>query len=206
MPADNFALRAIDLYSKYSLPLRVCAKNPEEVWHAAEGSRNAVCGRPKTIQMDSGGEWRNGNRTDFRVERNFRLEFQWKGAHPRLSVRGNGLAGGICYRPAADGRSSGREILQSGFVGPRCRFIPDSLFTGQYLGPTRWTCFCGVTITATWSQRRIRQFRGNMPSSGHCVLWRRTRSRKRLGAANFGVRWFATSHLDVLMSRGRTRL
>ena len=56
LPADNFALRAIDLYSKYSLPLRVCAKNPEEVWHAAEGSRNAVCGRPKTIQMDSGGE------------------------------------------------------------------------------------------------------------------------------------------------------
>ena len=227
---DNIVLHAM---GEYSPPALVCAKNPPKLRDALVGSRSysmdsggflpkllrwsradstdAPCvGRgassPQTTQMDSGGEWRNGNRTDFRVERNFRLEFQWKGAHPRLSVRGNGLAGGICYRPAADGRSSGREILQSGFVGPRCRFIPDSLFTGQYLGPTRWTCFCGVTITATWSQRRIRQFRGNMPSSGHCVLWRRTRSRKRLGAANFGVRWFATSHLDVLMSRGRTRL
>ena len=72
---DTIALHAMDTYSNYSLL---------EVLGALCGSRIAVLGSPRIIQMDSGDEWRNEIRTDFCTNRNIRLQFHGKGARPWL--------------------------------------------------------------------------------------------------------------------------
>ena len=53
---DHIALRAMDVYSMYSLPVRVRSMNPLVVWGASAGSRIAVLGRPTSTPADSGGE------------------------------------------------------------------------------------------------------------------------------------------------------
>ena len=50
------ALRAMDLNSKDSVLVRVRSKNPLEAWVAFLGSRISVSGRPRSIEMDAGGE------------------------------------------------------------------------------------------------------------------------------------------------------
>ena len=51
---DTIALRAMDMYLKYSPLAQVCSKNPVEVRDALAGSRIAAFGRHRAIQMDEG--------------------------------------------------------------------------------------------------------------------------------------------------------
>ena len=58
------ALRAMDMYSKYSLLMPVRAGNPSEARGASRSSWIAICGRSQCIRMDEGGGWGNEVRTD----------------------------------------------------------------------------------------------------------------------------------------------
>ena len=102
--------------SKYAYWLRVCPlgtganKNPLKGWDAFCSSWVAVFGRPKVIEVDEGGGWENDIRADFRAERQIKLQFQGKGARPRLLELRNGLARGICRRSVADDRRLLRRL------------------------------------------------------------------------------------------------
>ena len=61
---DIIALRAMDMFSKYSRPPPVRAENPQEVWDAFCGGWLGTFGSPESIQMGEGGEWQNEMRTD----------------------------------------------------------------------------------------------------------------------------------------------
>ena len=57
---DIIAMQAMDVFAEYSLLVPVRTKNPQEVWGASCNLRIAVFGPPQCIQVDSGGNWRNG--------------------------------------------------------------------------------------------------------------------------------------------------
>ena len=77
-----FALCAIAMYSKYCFWVQALSKNPLDVQGALPGPWIAVFGRPRTLRMDSGDEWRKRARADFCPGRNTRPQRQGKGAHP----------------------------------------------------------------------------------------------------------------------------
>ena len=89
---DFIVLRALDLLSRYSSLAPVRSKNPGEVWGAFRTSRIAVFAKPRSIQMDEGGEWKNELWADSRADRYIRLQLRGVGAHPWISERRNGLA------------------------------------------------------------------------------------------------------------------
>ena len=108
---DIIALHVLALFSRYSFLVPDRLKNPGEVWDAFCTSRIAEFGKPHSIQMDEGGEWKNELRVDLCADRYTKLQFQGAGAHPWISERRNGLARGIYNRPKADGRYAGRQLL-----------------------------------------------------------------------------------------------
>ena len=95
---DLTALRAMDVFPKYSPLPPAPPKNPQEVRGDFCGGRLGTSGPPKCIQMDEGGERKNEIWTDLRVGRGIKLQFQGIGDHPCLLERRNGLARGIYNR------------------------------------------------------------------------------------------------------------
>ena len=73
---DIIALRAMHVLSTYSLLMPVGSKDPRGVSDASCTSRAGVSDRPKSIQMDEGGEWKNEVCTGSRPERRTKLQFQ----------------------------------------------------------------------------------------------------------------------------------
>ena len=174
----------MDMYTKYSLLVRVFSENTLEVWGASAGSRIAVFGQPSSIRMDSGGEWGNGIPTDFCSGRNVRLRFHGKGARPWPLGRRNGSAWDVYNRLAANGRFSSRANLhgvQFRLDAMRCH---GGVLAHQMI---IWPCVCGAAATATWSLRRIRQFRGSEPTSGKCARRHRKRHCRKQPLAAVGA-------------------
>ena len=91
-PANLIALRAMQISPQYSLIAPARPKNAQEGWAALSGTRIGVFGQPQRIQMDEGGEWKNGVRAALGWERRLMLQFQGAGAHARILERRNGLA------------------------------------------------------------------------------------------------------------------
>ena len=59
-PDDIIALQAMDIFHKNSLLKPVRTQNPQEVRDACRSSRIGSFASLMSIQMDEGGEWRNG--------------------------------------------------------------------------------------------------------------------------------------------------
>ena len=76
-PDDLTALRALDVFPKYSLLMPVRSKDPREVWGALRNSRIGVCGQPQSIQIARGGVWRNELWADVSLERKIKLQHEW---------------------------------------------------------------------------------------------------------------------------------
>ena len=108
---DLVALRAMDMFSKYSLLLPVQPKNPREAWGVFCGGRLGASGPRMRIQMDEGGEWENEVWADLRAERRIKLQFQGVGDHPLLWEGCKAPARGICNRFVEDGRFMNKTIL-----------------------------------------------------------------------------------------------
>ena len=58
-PGDLIALRAMDVFSKYSLLIPVRSEGPPEVWDFISDSRIGVSGQPQSIRTDEGEEGQN---------------------------------------------------------------------------------------------------------------------------------------------------
>ena len=56
---NQIALRAIDMFREYPLPLPVQPENPQEVSDVSCGGWLGALGPPKCLPMDEGGEWEN---------------------------------------------------------------------------------------------------------------------------------------------------
>ena len=72
---DLILLRAMDMFSKYSLPPPVQPKNPQEVWDASCGSYLGTFGPPECIRMDEGDEWKNKIWIDLCAGRRIKVDF-----------------------------------------------------------------------------------------------------------------------------------
>ena len=81
---DLTALRAMDVFPKYSPLPPAPPKNPQEVRGDFCGGRLGTSGPPKCTGMGEGGEWQNAIRTDSRAERQSGLQFLGVGARPWL--------------------------------------------------------------------------------------------------------------------------
>ena len=101
---DIIAAHVTDVFSKHSLLLLVCTKNPREVSDALCSPRVGVFGSPARIQMDAGGEWKNEIWPELRARRRIKSLFQGVGA------RRGGLARGMYNRSKEDDRPSGKQI------------------------------------------------------------------------------------------------
>ena len=166
---DIIVLRATDVFSTYSLLMPVSSKDPRGVSDASCSSRTGVSGRPQSIQMDEGDEWKHEVCTGSRPERRTTLQFQFVGAHPWMLSRRNGLARGIYNRSVADDRFSGKQVsakahwrlisLISGGGVAACRAIfwsaPADLFS-RYDGRDGDLIFprlpARTTVETTWKQ------------------------------------------------------
>ena len=97
-----------DLYSENSLLIPAHFKNPSVERDACCSSRIAIVGGPISIQIDEGGEWGSGIRTDSRTGRRIKLRFQGLGARPWLLERCSGLraASAIAWRRAKGVRAN----------------------------------------------------------------------------------------------------
>ena len=67
---------AVDLFPRYSMLVLVSSKHPLEVWGAFAASWITAVGEPRSMRMNSGGEWKNGVRTDLCPGRSFPLRPQ----------------------------------------------------------------------------------------------------------------------------------
>ena len=73
---DGIALRATDLYSKYSSLIPARSKIPRGIYVTFCGAWIRVLGQPDGIRMDVSGEWRNEVSADLSSERRIRSQFQ----------------------------------------------------------------------------------------------------------------------------------
>ena len=78
---EIIALRVIDIFSRYSSPLPVQTKNPQDVWDVFCGGWLGIFVLPKSTQTDEAGEWRSEIWPDLRAERRIKLQLQGAGAH-----------------------------------------------------------------------------------------------------------------------------
>ena len=108
---DSFALRATDLLSRSSTPAKAPSERPLGVGDTFAAPRISVFGKRRCFRMDSGGEWMREVGAGLRSERNSRLQFQGKDAHPWMLGRRNGLARGIYNKLHEDGHFAGRVIF-----------------------------------------------------------------------------------------------
>ena len=119
---------------------------------------------------------------------------------------GNGITGGLTRRAAADSRLRSRSILSE---VQSC--LGTMLSRGKSPGARRrphrvlWTSTVGSTGMRACSSRRIRRFRGKMPSNRSCERWLWKPPRGRLRTANCGACWRISSRLSALVSRWGTR-
>ena len=116
---DFIVLRALDLLPSYSFLVPVRSRNPDEAWDAFCTSRIAVFAKPRSIQMEEGGERKNELWVDLRADRYIRLQLRGVGAHPWILECCYGLARGIYNRLKTDahyGFSAYRMVFGSGAV------------------------------------------------------------------------------------------
>ena len=93
---DNLiAPHAMDLYPRNFTLVLAPSKNPLEAFFS---------GQPRRLQIDGGGNWKHEVWTDSCSGGHIRLQFQGKGAHPRMSERRDGLARGTLHRLLGGGR------------------------------------------------------------------------------------------------------
>ena len=98
------ALRAMDLFPRSFTLVLAPSKNASKACDAFAASRITVSGEPRRLQIDSGGDWKHEVWTDLCSGGHIRLQFQGKGAHPRMSERRDGLAHGTLHRLLGGGR------------------------------------------------------------------------------------------------------
>ena len=101
----------MDVFSEQQLLVPLGPKNPQEARDASCGARIGDFGQPECIRMDEGGGWKHEVLADLCSERAIKVQFRGAGARPWILERRNGLARGTFNRLAADGRSSGKQVI-----------------------------------------------------------------------------------------------
>ena len=75
-------IRASNSFPRHATPISASSKNPMDPRDASAASRITVSGKPRHLQMKTGGEWKNEVWADLRPERIIRSQFQGGGTLP----------------------------------------------------------------------------------------------------------------------------
>ena len=128
-------------------------------------------GKPRIVQMDEGGGWKNDLWVDSCADRYIRLQNQGVGAHPWILERRNELARGIYNRMHADGRYAGRQLISEvQFCLNAALFRPTAPQPiSRCSAAIPQISSVGVMRTKIFFLRKTRRFLGNLLLSGNSV-------------------------------------